>query len=52
MHDFTSAIALHECVVLGVEFRALNMLSKCSRPPPQVHIQPLALEWEEGSRKG
>lgn len=31
MHGFTFAIVLYKCVVLGVEFRALNMLSKfCS----------------------
>lgn len=29
MRDFTFAIALYECVVLAVEFRALNILSKC-----------------------
>lgn len=37
-------------MILEMEFRALNMLSKCS--VPELHIQSFVSEWEERSRKG
>lgn len=51
MHDFTFAIVLYECVVLRVEFRALDMISKCCSMN-KLHTQCFASELEEDSRKG